>query len=310
MAPVGGAPAAAQTFEGRYQTTRTPPLRADGTSHRWALTYDPEGEGRLTFELDGETYSAPLEPGHKADGAEFNRFGLWNHQNSGQGLEVYFDDLTLNGAPIDLDRDPAWEARGNEVDFDERVVRPFHDFGFNATRNAGGRPGEIGGLIWRDERPTYYADRVGRLNLDDELRASGKVSLTSANSDSGVYLGWFDAASKQREESPSSRPMPHNFLAVMIEGPSRDGHYVRPAYRTGPGDGDNVPRGTHDPSGRAIRRVVAALLPVRSGRGGPDRSHVRWCPPGAGSRTRPPTTRRSRSIDSGSSTCNPAASTC
>jgi hypothetical protein len=226
-----------ETFEGRYQTTRTPPFLADGTSHRWSLAYDPEGDGRLTLVLDGRSYPAPLLPGHKADGAVFNRVGLWNHQNSGDGLEVYFDDLILDGAPIDLDRDPGWEARGNEVDFDERVVRPRHDFGFSLTRDAGGQPGEIGGLIWRDEQPAYYADPITRLTLDDELRASGKLALTSAHSDSGVYLGWFDSASKRREEAPRGHPSPHNFLAVMIEGPSRIGHYFRPAYRIVTGQG-------------------------------------------------------------------------
>jgi hypothetical protein len=231
------------TFEGRYQTTKTRPFLADGTSHQWSLTYDPEGDGRLILVLDGQTYEAPFEPGHKDDGATFNRFGLWNHQNSGSGLEVYFDDLTLDGAPLDLDRDPGWEARGNDVAFGERVVRPRHDFGFSLTSHAGGRPGEIGGLIWRDERPAYYADRVGRLSLDDELHASGKLALTSANSDSGVYFGWFDSASKQHEQAPQSHPQPHNFLAVMIEGPSRAGHYVRPAYRTGTGEGSTTPDG-------------------------------------------------------------------
>jgi hypothetical protein len=223
------------TFDGRYQTTRTAPFRADGTSHRWSLTYDPDGEGRLILTLDGRTYSATLEPGHKADGAVFNRFGLWNHQNSGKGLEVYFDDLTLDGVPIDLDRDPGWEARGNEIDFDERVVRPRHDFGFSFTRHAGGQAGEIGGLIWRDDRPAYYADRVGPLGLDDELRASGKLALTSANSDSGVYLGWFDSAARRWPQEPRERRPDGGFVAVMIEGPSRIGHYFRPAYRTGPG---------------------------------------------------------------------------
>jgi hypothetical protein len=231
------------TFLGKYQTTETSPFRADGTSHRWSLTYEPDDEGKLLFVLDGKSYSASLGPGHKADGAAFNRFGLWNHQNSGKSLEVYFDDLVLDGVPIDLAGDPGWEARGNEVEFAERVVRPRHDFGFSPTRVAGGGPGEIGGLIWRDERPAYYADRVGRLSLDVELRASGKLALSSANSDSGVYLGWFDSAAKRRENVTRGHPSSHAFLALLIEGPSRAGHYVRPAYRTGTGLDSTTPDG-------------------------------------------------------------------
>src|SRR5262245_63072551 len=65
------------TFEGRYQTTKTRPFLADGTPHDWSLTYDPsahDGDGELTFTIDGKSHSAALEKGHKADGAKFNRF--------------------------------------------------------------------------------------------------------------------------------------------------------------------------------------------------------------------------------------------
>jgi flavin-dependent dehydrogenase len=48
-----------------------------------------------------------------------------------------------------------------------RVVRSLHDLGFRPTAHAGGRSGEMGGGILRDETPAYYADRVGPLSLDD-----------------------------------------------------------------------------------------------------------------------------------------------
>jgi len=150
-------------FEGdRYQTTPTKPFRADGTTHTWSLDYDPSGangNGLMTFVLDGQTYPLALAPGHKADGAEFNRFGVMNVQTTGSGMEVSFRDLKLDDQPIDLSGDAGWEARGNKVEFQDRHIRPFHDFGWSPANRTGSR-GEIGGIIWRDERPAYYAAQV------------------------------------------------------------------------------------------------------------------------------------------------------
>ena len=229
-------------FEGeQYQTTKTKPFPADGTPHDWSLVYDPGGgggAGLVTLTLDGREYRLPLGEGHKARGATFNRFGVFNQQTTGGGMEVYFDDLVVNGESFPFDDDPKWEGVGNDVEFEDRSLRPLHDFGFSMTRFAGGRAaGEIGGLVWRDEPPAYYADQVGPLSLDDRLSASGKVAFTGAGSDSAVYFGWFDAASK-RVDLPAGAGFPQkNFLGVMVEGPSRVGHYFRPAYGCSDGEG-------------------------------------------------------------------------
>jgi hypothetical protein len=228
-------------FEGdRYQTTPTKPFRADGTEHTWQLSYDPEGaegNGLMTLVLDGKAYPQPLVPGHKADGAEFNRFGVFNMQNTGSGMEVAFRDLVLDGQLIDLSSDAGWEARGNKVEFADRHLRPFHDFGWMQTNRAGSKPGEIGGVIWRDEKPAYYASQVGPLTLNDELFASGKISFHAAGSDSAVYLGWFDSRSKTNQVTVGQVPTPTNMFAILIEGPSRIGHYFRSEYRTARGIG-------------------------------------------------------------------------
>jgi hypothetical protein len=228
-------------FEGdRYQTTPTKPFPADGTPHNWSLTYDPAGAngmGLITFILDGATYTQPLLDGHRQDGAEFNRFGLFNLQTTGNGMEVYVSDLVLDGKPIDSTNATGWDAHGNKTEFEDRHLRPYHDFGWNRTRNAGGQTGEIGGIIWRDEAPAYYAADVGRLTLEDELVASGKISFTGAGSDSGVYLGWFDSRSKTNKAVSDHEQPQQNVLAILIEGPSRIGHYFRGCYRTSKGDG-------------------------------------------------------------------------
>jgi hypothetical protein len=187
--------------------------------------------------LDGESYSAPLLPGHKADGAEFNRFGFWNMQASGNGLEMYVDDLVIDGVSENFYSDPGWIGVGNKTEFAERAIRPLHDFGYSQTQRAGGKAGEIGGLIWRDEAPAYYAARTDKLSLTNELHASGKLAFTGAGSDSAVYFGWFDSASKTNKNTPEHVAPQTNLLAILIEGPSQVGHYFRPVYAVANGKG-------------------------------------------------------------------------
>lgn len=249
-------------FEGAaYQKTPTKPFPADGTPHRWTLTYDPaanKGDGEITFTLDGQAYTLPLAPGHKADGAAFDRFGLWNHQTSGKGIDVAFTDLTLDGAKLDLAADPKWEGNHNDGEYVNRVIRPRHDFGYSPTKFAGGaEPGEVGGVVWRDVKPAYYAAKVGPLTLDDKLEASGRLAVRAAASDSGATFGFFNADSLTTSDKPANR------LALMIEGPSRIGHYFRPDVATAdgrratkkdgprlqPGDATHTWSLAYDPSG-------------------------------------------------------------
>ncbi len=222
-----------ETFEGPYQTTTTPMHKADGSPHTWTLDYDPAGAGgtgEITFTLDGKTYKAPLAAGHKAEGAKFDRFGIMNQQISGDKISIYIDDLTVDGESEDFSNDPGWVSIDSHIAFDDFANRPIHDFGYRNTNHAGGKPGEIGGLVWRiesmlPERALYYGTPSGYLSLDDNLKASGKVCLQAAAADSGILVGWFN------ELTPIGNP-PQNFLGIFIEGPSRVGHYFRPVYGT------------------------------------------------------------------------------
>jgi hypothetical protein len=221
-------------FEGeQYQRTTTPPFPADGKVHDWSLDYDPaalDGRGSITFRIDRRRYELPMDEGHRDDGTLFDHFGIWNVQTPGSRVEIYLDDLLVDGRKISFDENPSWQAAGNTAQFSERLIRPFHDIGYSATRHAGGPPGETGGIMFRDERPAYYAAKTARLTLDDPLTASGKLALLKASSDSGVYLGWFDAATKRANETPEYETRQKNYLGILIEGPSRVGHYVRPGY--------------------------------------------------------------------------------
>ncbi len=235
------------TFEGeRYQTTTTEPFLADGTPHRWKLRYDPTANsclGEIVFTLDGDDHRAPLSPGHRADGALFDRFGLLNMMVAGEGLTVLLDDLVIDGALHQFDHDPGWERKGCEAEFEDPYERPLHNFGYTTERSLGGGPGSIGGVIWRDEGPASYADEVGPLDLDHPLLASGRLVLDAASADSGVYLGWFNADSRDPRDPPEHEAPPRNILALMIEGPSRVGHYIRPAYRLADGRGTALAEG-------------------------------------------------------------------
>lgn len=234
-------------FEGpRYQTTKTKPFPADGTPHHWRLTYDPaghNGDGLVTFTLDGTEYTMPLRPAHKADSATFNRFGIFNQQTNGARMEVYLDDVVLDGQPQDFAKDPKWWAEGNHVEFEDREIRPLHDFGYSQTAHVGGKPGELGGIVWRDEAPAYYADRVGPLTLNDELHALGKLAFTAGGSDSGVYFGWFNGDEKRNKGPDESRSPQKSILGIKVEGPSRVGHYFRPAYHSARGEGGSPEAG-------------------------------------------------------------------
>lgn len=245
-------------FEGeRYQTTKTEPFPADGTVHQWSLVYDPNGgegeDGRLTFRIDDRSYQIPVAASHKRDGATFNRFGIWNVQIGGESMDVFFDDLVVDGERLQFDRDPGWTGEGNDVAFEERVIRPYHDFGFSRTRHAGGRAGEIGGIVFRDEQPAFYARPVGPLSLDRPLTASGRVALVGASSDSGVSFGWFDSESKRTKTTPEYEERQRNYLGITVEGPSRVGHYFRAAYSNSAGDG-HAP--LEDPRTGAERPVI------------------------------------------------------
>jgi len=233
------------TFEGkRYQTTKTPPEAADGTVHNWSFTYEPEGaegNGEMIFVMDGKTYTAPLQPGHKADGANFNRFGMFNQQVAGKGLTAYFDDVVIDGVKHDFSAAPKWEGKGNRITFDDREIRPYHNFGFSPTNHAGGEPGEMGGIIWRieenqPEQAGYYAARTGQLTISHRLKASGKVAMLRAAADSAALIGWFNS------QTYIGAP-PKNFVGILIEGPSRVGHYFRPIYSNSQGEHDGAKQG-------------------------------------------------------------------
>ncbi|MEZ6034172.1 MAG: hypothetical protein R3C17_13845 [Planctomycetaceae bacterium] len=227
----------AGAFEGeRYQTTTTRPYAADGTSHQWSLSWNPHAadeHGLLTLTIDDHAFpSVAFTDIDRQDGIQLNRFGIWNVQIAGSPLEFYIDDLTLNGVPVSSEENSGWEGHGNRVEFHDRIVRPLHDFGFRTSSTIDDTGGELGGVIFRDEKPCWYAAGVGRITLEDPLHASGTVVMHSSAADSGFCIGWFNSAAKREHILAEHQQASSDLLAVMIEGPSRIGHYFRATYRT------------------------------------------------------------------------------
>jgi hypothetical protein len=209
------------------------------TSHRWTLSYDPRGDGAITATLGDEKLVLPLDRGHKADGASFDRFGILNVMKSADsGEALWLSELAIQGRPEPLDRDPGWEGRGNRRTYESLNVRPRFDFGYSTTRHAGGAAvGELGGLVFRGDerypdRMAYYGDRLETLTLEKPLRASGRVALARGVTDSTVLIGFFHSTGSMRESRAQVSGVPENFLGIAIEGPSSEGFLFYPLYGT------------------------------------------------------------------------------
>src|SRR5947209_6418920 len=91
-----------------------------------------------------------------------------------------------------------------------------------------------------------YGDRLSELSLEGPLRASGRVCLRRGVTDSTVLMGFFHSRDSMRPGKEQTSGLPRNFLGVMIEGPSREGFFFAPAYRTsragqGHGRGKGLP---------------------------------------------------------------------
>ena len=73
-----------------------------GKVFEWSLVYDPAangGKGEIHVTLGKETVTLALKKGLKAEGARFDRFGLFNSTAGGQLVRIFLDDLKYTAAP-------------------------------------------------------------------------------------------------------------------------------------------------------------------------------------------------------------------
>lgn len=227
-----------------------------GGAHSWSIAYDRNGNsgnGSIRATFDDLSTECALDPGHRADGAVFDRFGLLNVVKSADNPgTVWIDDVIVDGQAEDFTRDPGWEGIRNRLAYESEEVRPRFNFGFSATNHAGGRsPGEIGGLFFRGDcrypdKLACYGDRLDLLSLDKPLHASGRVVLLRGVSDSTALFGFYHAEHSLRVNESQASGTPGDFLGLCIEGPSREGFYVYPGYRVH-GDGQSSGYGNSPP---------------------------------------------------------------
>ena len=230
---------------------------AANRAHRWSLTYDPQGNGGggvVTATIGDATAVCHLDPGHKQDGATFNRCGLMTvMKHWDDGGELWLDDITINGKTEHFDRDPGWESFQNRRLYESTDVRPRFDFGFSPTGHAGGRgKGELGGLVFRGDcryadSLAYYADRLDNLSLAKPFKAEGKISLRRGVSDSTTLIGFFHSTRSIKVNDSQSSGIPDDFLGLAIEGPSRNGFFLYPLYRVN-GDAQGAAAGNDRPA--------------------------------------------------------------
>jgi hypothetical protein len=78
------------------------PILKPGKCYEWSLIYDPsagDGAGEIRVTLGSESVVLPLKPNQRAEGATFDRFGLFTSQAGGQLVRIYFDDLQYTAKP-------------------------------------------------------------------------------------------------------------------------------------------------------------------------------------------------------------------
>jgi hypothetical protein len=89
------------TAKGTRSQAAAGPVLTPGKVHDWSLVYDPTaegGNGAITITLDKESVTLPLKKGIKAEGARFDRFGLFTSNIGGQIVRIYLDDLKYTAA--------------------------------------------------------------------------------------------------------------------------------------------------------------------------------------------------------------------
>jgi hypothetical protein len=237
-------------------TYRPTPIKNDASvRYTWKLDYDPsanDGNGRFTFTIkgdgdrpanfEGKRWVVDIPKELRQDGATFTHFGMMNLLVDGGKASMYFDDLSYNGKTEDFSTDPGWEGSNNRGTFEEREPHGAQNFGHADTNLAGGmKPGEIGGIFWRDARGGYYADRVGPLSLEDRLEARGRIILAIGATDADMRFGWFNSTT----QNPTPQPTCEHFLGIKIGGPTRVGHYFLPEVITAKGT-HSIAQGTRE----------------------------------------------------------------
>jgi hypothetical protein len=95
----------------------------------------------------------------------------------------------------------------------------------------------LGGLVFRGDcrepaRMASYGDPLGPLTLQTKLEARGKVAVLRAISDSTASIGFYHSKHSLQSNPSQQQSIPKDYLGINIEGPSGEGFFFYPVYRT------------------------------------------------------------------------------
>ena len=192
-----------------------------------------------------------LPPNLRKEGATFDRFGVCNATKSGGAVRMYFGDLEYDGQAQNTPKTPpglGWAIAS--------ALRILNWSGPMITVTARRQASlavrrEKSGHAWRGLPFSFYADRVGPLNLEQRLEASGKVKLVTAGPDSDIFLGWFNSAAKTKGAGDAE-----SFVGIHVGGPTRVGHYFIPVLATAKGEKRVVKAGPVLKTRKGLRLVT------------------------------------------------------
>src|SRR5262245_40712654 len=101
-----------------------------------------------------------------------------------------------------FDKDPGWEGVNNRSAKTMEPATIVENFGYSATNHAGGKTGEIGGMVSQAGEVAYYAKAIEPKTFNDKLTASG----TFASDDKSYHLqiGFFNADTTNEWRTPNT----------------------------------------------------------------------------------------------------------
>jgi hypothetical protein len=92
------------TMKGTAHSAANAAILVPGRVYEWTLSYDPSaanGLGAVRATLGDESFTLEMKKGDKAQGGQFDRFGIFSVHNDGghAPVKIFFDDLKYSAGP-------------------------------------------------------------------------------------------------------------------------------------------------------------------------------------------------------------------
>ncbi len=202
-----------------------------GSYHLWNIEKGTDQiKGRITFRLDDQPpVSYFMLPGHTEEPSVVDRFGVYSMQIYHGSMQFYLSNLVVNGAGINLSRDPHWDGLNNRTTYKQTDFHGRQNFGYSQTNWSGSSPGEIGGRFYGaeviDPLHGYYADDIGSLTLEDPISFSGWINFVEGAVDGRMLLGYFNRQARQAMVWGEYKGNPpHQFLGLEVMDQTKIGY--------------------------------------------------------------------------------------